>query len=355
MNGVGAFRAGVGKGSKQFLFSLIDLRVVDRGSRRAFGILGGCEACAAPKQQKVGEGIAAEAIRTMKPGCRFTGSEKTRHGRLRSFRVHSDAAHHVMAGGTNFHGTLGNVDVREFLELVIHARKFLLHVLSGFVGNIEIRATVFSAAALLDFRIDGAGNDGARGKFHASGMVLFHEALACLVAQDAAFSANCFGHENALYTGRPDHSGGMELNEFHVHELGAGLIGKGHAVAGVFPGVGSDAPGFANAARCDDDSSRLENDEAAVLAPVRKRTGNAAVFRQEPCDGAFHVDVNTLLNAAILQSANHFEAGAVADMAEAVESMAAEGALQDVAAFGAVEESAPLFEFTNTIKRFLGM
>ncbi len=82
---------------------------------------------------------------------------------------------------------------------------------------------------------------------------------------------------------------------------------------------------------------------------------NAAVSGQKPSDGAFHVDVNTLLNATVLQRSNHFEAGAVADVAEAFESMAAEGALQDVAAFGAVEKSAPLFEFTNTIRRFLGM
>ncbi len=227
--------------------------------------------------------------------------------------------------------------------------------MSTSVGNIEIRATVFSAAAFLDFRVDGAGNDVARGKFHALGIVLFHEALACLVAQDAAFSANCFGDENALHTGRPDHSGGMELNEFHVHELGAGFIGKGHAVAGVFPGVGSNAPGFANAAGSDDDRFCPENDEAAVLAPVRKRTGNAAVSRQKPSDGAFHVDVNTLLNATVLQRSNHFEAGAVADVAEAFEGVAAEGALQDLAGFSAVEESAPLFEFTNAIRRFLGM
>src|SRR5213594_3518471 len=284
----------------------------------------------------------------MKSSGRFARSEKPRHSRLRRFRVHADAPHHVVACRAHLHGALGDVDIRKFLELVIHARKLFLHVLGRLVGNIQIGPAVFGTAAFLDLGVNGSCNDVARGKFHALGVVLFHEAFARLVAQDAAFSANCFRDENALHAGRPDHSRGMELNEFHIHQLRPRFISKGHPVAGVFPRIGSDAPRLPNSAGGDNNRLRFENDEAAVLAPIRKSAGDTAVIRQEPGARAFHVNVDALLDAAILQRANHFEAGAVAHMAEALEGVPAKSSLKDVATFGAVEERAPLFEFTNS-------
>src|ERR1700687_4099461 len=147
----------------------------------------------------------------------------------------------------------------------------------------------------------------------------------------------------------------MKLDEFHVHELGTCFIRKSHAVASVFPGVGSDAPGLADATGGDDDGLCFENDEAASLAPIGKGAGNAAVVSQKPSDGTFHVDVDALLDATILKSANHFEAGAVTNVAEALEGGSAESALQSGAIFGAGEEGAPLFEFADAIGRFLGV
>ena len=58
-----------------------------------------------------------------------------------------------------------------------------------------------------------------------------------------------------------------------------------------------------------------------------------------------------MLHAAILQRANHLEAGAVADVAEALERVAAESALQNVAVFGAIEKRAPLLEFAHAVRR----
>ena len=53
--------------------------------------------------------------------------------------------------------------------------------------------------------------------------------------------------------------------------------------------------------------------------------------------------------------ADHFEAGAVADVAEALVGVAAEGALQNFAVFGAVEKRAPLLEFADAVGSFLGV
>src|SRR5437879_2797225 len=305
MNSIRTFRAGVGEGSKQFFFGLLDLRVVEGRSGSALGVFSGRKSGATAEDQEIGERISAEAIRTVKTSGRFACGKQPGNGGLRSFGVHADAAHHVVARGTDFHGALGDVHVGEFLELVVHTGKFFLHVFGGFVRDVEVRAAVFGAAAFLDLGVDRAGHDVARGKFHALGIVFFHEALARFVAQDAAFAADRFSDEDALDAGRPNHSGGMKLDEFHVHELGAGFIREGHAVASVFPGVGSDAPGFADATGGDDDGLGFEDDEAAGLAPVGKGTRHATAVDEKAGNGALHVDIYALLDAAVLQRANH--------------------------------------------------
>ena len=66
--------------------------------------------------------------------------------------------------------------------------------------------------------------------------------------QDAAFAAHAFGDEDAAHARRPDHAGRMELDELHVHQLGAGVVGERVAVAGVFPAVARDLVGAADAA-----------------------------------------------------------------------------------------------------------
>ena len=60
-------------------------------------------------------------------------------------------------------------------------------------------------------------------------------------------------------------------------------------------------------------------------------------------------------HAAVLQRANHFEAGAIAYVTEALERVAAKRALQNFALFGAVEKRAPLLEFTDAVGSFLGV
>ena len=99
----------------------------------------------------------------------------------------------------------------------------------------------------------------------------------------------------------------------------------------------------------------LEELEAAAFAFVAERAGDAvAVFEQRE-DGALHVEVDALMDAVILQRADHLESRAIADVREARIAMAAEIALQDAAVLGAVEERAPGFEFAHAVGRFLGV
>ena len=60
-----------------------------------------------------------------------------------------------------------------------------------------------------------------------------------------------------------------------------------------------------------------------------------------------------LMNAVILQRADHLETGAIADVREPRISMPTEVALQNPSVRRAIEQRAPRFELANTIGRFL--
>ncbi len=68
-----------------------------------------------------------------------------------------------------------------------------------------------------------------------------------------------------------------------------------------------------------------------------------------------HVEIDALMDAVILQGADHFEAGAVADVRQARIAMAAEIALQNFAVLGAIEHRAPGFQFADARRSFLGV
>ena len=116
-----------------------------------------------------------------------------------------------------------------------------------------------------------------------------------------------------------------------IHQLGASLISQRHAVARVFPGIRRDRPSFADAASGDHHGLRLENARSALVrANIRRRPRNAIAILQQPRDGALHVHIEAHLHAAILQRANHFQAGAIAHVAEPLVGVPAKRALQDV-------------------------
>src|SRR5437879_4196302 len=98
-----------------------------------------------------------------------------------------------MAGWSYFHRPLRDIYIREFLELVIHAGQLFLHIVGGFLRDIEKSSAVFGAATLAYFRVDRARDHVARGKLHLFRIVFLHEALAVFVAEDAALAANRLG------------------------------------------------------------------------------------------------------------------------------------------------------------------
>ncbi len=96
--------------------------------------------------------------------------------------------------------------------------------------------------------------------------------------------------------------------------------------------------------------------EAAALAVVAE---GARRRGRRPCrsvsDRALHVHVDALVDAVVLQRADHLEAGAVADVRQPRIRVAAEVALQDPAVRGAVEDRAPGLELAHALGRLLGV
>ncbi len=67
------------------------------------------------------------------------------------------------------------------------------------------------------------------------------------------------------------------------------------------------------------------------------------------------MNVDALMNAVILERADHFQPGAVADVGEPRIPVSAEVALEDAAVRRPVEQRAPCLELAHPGRRFLGV
>ena len=147
----------------------------------------------------------------------------------------------------------------------------------------------------------------------------------------------------------------MELDELHVDELGAGAIGQRVPVAGAFPAVARDLVGAADAAGGEDDRLCREHVERALLPVVGQDACRPSGIEHEVDDRVLHVDLDAEVCRVVLQRANQFEPGAVADVRQPRIAVAAEVALVDPAVLGAIEHRAPGLELAHAIGSLLGV
>src|SRR6266850_3157039 len=88
------------------------------------------------------------------------------------------------------------------------------------------------------------------------------------------------------------------------------------SIAGVLPAVACDFVGAANAASREHDCFGAKDLEATTLALVTKRANDAIAIFQQRKNRVFHVNLDALMHAVILQCANHFQPGAIAHVRE---------------------------------------
>ena len=215
-----------------------------------------------------------------------------------------------MTGRSDFHRLLGDVNVGQLFELVVHRRQALEDLLGRKArGNVQVHATVRSATTGLDLRVNRAGDFVTRQQLWRTtvvvgvgvpavgfffgfrvllaehvGDVVEHEALAFRVLQHTTVTANGLGDQDALDRRRPDHAGGVELQELHVDQGTAGAHRESVTVAGVLPRVRRDAVRLADTAGGQDDGCGVEGNEVAGLTEVTHATGNCAVLGENLLD-----------------------------------------------------------------------
>jgi hypothetical protein len=89
----------------------------------------------------------------------FARGEKPGNVRNGSVGIDLDPAHHVVLGRSDLHGVLGNVHVRQLLELVVHGRQPAQDLLGGPPGgDVQEHAAVRGAAPRLDLGVVRAGH-----------------------------------------------------------------------------------------------------------------------------------------------------------------------------------------------------
>ena len=147
----------------------------------------------------------------------------------RALDVGRDAAHRVVRGRLDRHGLGDRLDALVDAREVGDVGQLLVDDLLAQVGQVEVDVVLaVDAATCADLLIDRAGDHVARREILQCRRVALHEALALLVAQDAALAARRLGEQDA----EPDDAGRVELVELHVLERHAAAIGDRDAVAG---------------------------------------------------------------------------------------------------------------------------
>jgi hypothetical protein len=127
------------------------------------------------------------------------------------------------------------------------------------------------------------------------------------------------------------------------------------AVTGVLPRIAGDLESPADAASGQHYGFGVEQLEPAAFAIVGQRADAPVAILQQGEDGGFHMEIDALMNAVILEGADHFKTRAIAYMGEPRIAMAAEVALENFAVRGAVEHGSPGFELADARRSFLGV
>src|SRR5581483_5204867 len=127
------------------------------------------------------------------------------------------------------------------------------------------------------------------------------------------------------------------------------------AIAGVLPTVAGDLELPADSAGRQHDRLRTKQVKSAAFAVVAERTSNAAAVFKERDHRMLHEDVQSEMDAMVLERANHLQPGAVAHVRESRVAMSTKIPLQNAAVLGAVKQRAPSFEFAHAIGCFFGV
>ncbi len=337
------------------------------GMRIIFQVFDDLPACFTPEHDQVEQGVAAQPVGAMhrhagafahriQPVYHFIGTGLVGCDDL-AVEIGRYAAHHVMRGGHHRDWRLGRVDMREFdRDLAYAGQALAYHVVAEMVQLEHHMIAVRPATPpLVDLYRHRARHHVAAGQVFRVRRVFGHEALAVLVDQIAALASHPFGdqHARAIYTG------GMELEELHVLQRNAGTRRHAQSVAGIDEGIGTgmeDTPCTAGGEQC---GTRLKDHRFAGFDLHCGHTVHIAIFiaDQVQCH-PFGEKMRIGFDVLLIQRVQQRVAGTVSRRTSAIHRrlavllhMAAERALIYLAAVGAVERHAEMFQLVYDFGR----
>jgi hypothetical protein len=145
-------------------------------------------------------------------------------------------------------------------------------------------------------------------------------------------------------------TGGMELDHLGIEDLRPGVEPHADPITGALPGIRRDFVNAAPAAGRHDHRLAPEGDEATVNAVVAEGAHHPVAVLQQPGQCHFHMDLDAQLDDAILQAADHLQAGAITDMAQAPIRMGAKCPLQNPTVGRPVEDGPVGLQLVDAIR-----
>ena len=240
------------------------------GHRHAACHLSGVGAGAAAEDQRVEQGVRAEAVAAVhRHAGAFAGGVEARDVGL-ALDVGLDAAHHVVVAGLDVYRLGGDVRAGEVAAHVHDLAQRLEDAVARDHGDVQRHRAVREAAALVDLGLLRAGDHVARGQLHLVGRVLLHEALTLGVVEVRPLAARSLGDQQADAGERR----GVVLDHLHVHQRSARAVGHRDAVARADEGVGGRVEDLPVAAGGQDHGLGGEQLERAVADVAGHRAGD---------------------------------------------------------------------------------
>ncbi len=276
--------------------------------------------------------------------------------------VRRDAAHGVVRGRLDRDRVRVGLDAEVGAGELGDVRQLGVQLLRRQVGEVQIDVVALGTAAppLADLRVDGAGHDVTGRQVLHHRRVLLHEALAVLVAKDAALAARTLGEEDAH---APD-AGRVELEELHVLQRQTPAVDRGLAVTGQRVRVRGHLEELAAAAGGVDHGLRLEDVDLAGRQFVGHHTGRLLdavdLGDQLVEDVELVEELHALLHTVLVERLEDHVAGAVGRVAGAtdrglavVARVTAEPALVDPPLGRPVERQAHLLQVEDRVDGLL--
>ena len=321
--------------------ALLEIDRADERCRAACGLVG--------IDDRLDERVRSQPVRSVQPRAGgFAQRVEAADGGF-AVGVHLHAAAAVVRRGGHGNPVLRDIDA-DRAALLVDVGEVAAHGRGILVRHVEVNEVLAPAG---HFAVDGAGHDVAR-RQRAHRMVLVHELLARLQAQDGPEAAHGLGDEKVGLLARVVERRGVELDELHVLGDGLGAVAHGDSVARGHDRIGGRGVDVAAAARGDDGEFRkhgldlvgplVEHVGAEARQPPRvARDELAQVVLRQQVDGEVPLEHRDVRVAAHRLDEGSFDLGAreVLVVEDAVLRVAALAVELEASVGGRVEARAP--------------